>query len=89
MAIPRIQRVVSILWPSFIMATAATIVFFAVFDPYDLIAPTWFPNLSRLGAYSIGFFLFWLLTAASCSLTCLFQRPIGQLNRNVTPPADN
>ncbi|KAA3623497.1 MAG: hypothetical protein DWQ08_11520 [Proteobacteria bacterium] len=81
MSIPVIQRVVSVFWPSFLMAGVATVVFFAVFDPHDLVAPTWFPNLSRLGAYTIGFFLFWMLTATSCLLTCLFQRPINRFNQ--------
>jgi hypothetical protein len=81
MTLPLTQRIVAVLWPSFLMAGVATIIFFAVFDPYDLVAPTWFPNMSRLGAYSIGFFLFWLLTASSCLLTCYYQRPINRLNK--------
>jgi len=56
MAVPVMQRVIAVLWPSFFMAGAATIIFFAIFDPYELLAPTWFPNLSRLSAYSVGFF---------------------------------
>lgn len=80
-SIPVVQRVSAVLWPSFIMAGIATVVFFAVFDPYDLVAPTWFPNLSRLGAYTIGFFLFWMLTATSCLLTCYFQRPVNRVNK--------
>ena len=81
MPIPLTQRITAILWPSFLMAGLATVVFFAVFDPYDLVAPTWFPNLSRLGAYSIGFFLFWLLTGSSCLLTSYFQQPVNRVNR--------
>ncbi len=81
MSIPVAQRVIAVLWPSFLMAGVATIVFFAVFDPFELISPTWFPNLSRLGAYSVGFFLFWGLTASSCLLTCFFQRPINRFNK--------
>ncbi|MBD3671562.1 MAG: hypothetical protein HUJ29_12405 [Gammaproteobacteria bacterium] len=73
--IPRIQRMIAVLWPSFIMAGVATILFFTAFDPRDFLITTRFAELSRLGAYSIGFFLFWLLTASSCLLTCYFQRP--------------
>tara|TARA_B100001964_G_scaffold242749_1_gene318490 strand:- start:1566 stop:1874 length:309 start_codon:yes stop_codon:yes gene_type:complete len=83
MAVPVIQRVIAVLWPSFLMAGAATIIFFAIFDPYDLLAPTWFPNLSRLSAYGVGFFLFWALTATSCLLTCYFQRPVGNCNTHI------
>ena len=81
-SIPVNQRVVSVLWPSFLMAGLATFVFFAVFDPYHLVAPTWFPDLSRLGAYTIGFFLFWMLTASTSLLTCYFQRPVDRLNKH-------
>lgn len=84
MQIPGTQRVISVLWPSFFMAGIATVIFFAVFDPHEILAPTWFPNLSRVGAYSVGFFLFWCLTASSCLLTCYFQRPIG---RSCPPPS--
>ena len=37
--------------------------------------------LDRLEAYSIGFFLFWLLTSTSCALTCYFRKPCDELNR--------
>jgi hypothetical protein len=81
MSIPVIQRVVAVFWPSFLMAGMATFVFFAVFDPYHLVAPTWFPDLSRLGAYTIGFFLFWMLTASTSLLTCYFQRPVDHIDK--------
>lgn len=78
MHIPTIQKVVAILWPSFITAGVATVLFFAAFDPNLLLADTRFYGVSRLGAYTIGFFLFWLLTAVSCLLTCYFQKPCDQ-----------
>ena len=85
-SIPRIQRVISVLWPSFLMAGAATIIFFAIFDPFSLMAPTWFPDLSRQAAYGVGFFMFWALTASSCLLTCFFQRPVSRLNQTQHKP---
>jgi len=72
---PRIQKIIAILWPSFLTAGLATILFFTAFDPHMLLADTRFADSSRLGAYSVGFFLFWLLTSSSCLLTCYFQRP--------------
>ena len=69
------QRIISILWPSFLTAGAATILFFTAFDPQLIVAVSGYGEISRLGGYSIGFFLFWLLTASSCLLTCFFQRP--------------
>lgn len=73
--IPRCQKIISILWPSFLTAGLATILFFAAFDPFVLLQETRFADTSRLGAYSVGFFLFWLLTTVSCMLTCFFRKP--------------
>ncbi len=75
MRIPTIQKIIAILWPSFLMAGVATILFFTAFDPALILAHTAFADIPRLGAYTVGFFLFWLLTACSCLLTCFFQRP--------------
>ncbi len=74
-AIPLIQRIISILWPSFLTSGVATVLFFASFDPVGLLADTRFAGMSRLGAYSVGFFLFWMLTTLTSALTCYFQRP--------------
>ncbi len=73
--IPRIQWIISILWPSFITAGIATVLFFTFFDPMDILSDVGYPESTRLAAYSIGFFLFWLLTASTSLLTCYFQRP--------------
>lgn len=73
--IPTIQRVIAVLWPSFITAGVGTILFFSMVDPHSLIDCGSIPDLSRLGVYSVGFFLFWLLTLSACLLTCYFQRP--------------
>lgn len=83
--IPTIQKVVAVLWPSFLTAGAATVLFFTVFDPYDLGAALGGDEVGRLEAYSIGFFAFWILTAVTAALTCYFQRPCEKLNR----PADD
>lgn len=79
MSIPRKQQIIAILWPSFLTAGVATTVFFALFDPWALLEATPFSDASRLGVYSVGFFLFWLLTAATSALTCYFQRPTSRI----------
>lgn len=87
MGIPRIQQVIAVLWPSFITAGLATIVFFSLFDPLEL-----FPNLnvSRLACYSCGFFVFWALTAGTSLLTCYFQRPCDRrAGPRPTPPGSS
>ena len=71
----RVQQVVAVLWPAFLVAAAATVVFFTVFDPHELSVARGGPEMSRLGAYTVGFFLFWMLTTLSSLLTCYFQRP--------------
>jgi cytosine/uracil/thiamine/allantoin permease len=72
---PVIQRVIAVLWPSFLTSGIATGMFFTAFDPTDLAPLLDYPDISRTGAYTIGFFIFWLLTATTCTLTCYFQRP--------------
>ena len=79
--IPTKQRVIAVLWPSFLTAGVATILFFAAFDPKHLLLETDYADISRLAAYSIGFFLFWILTSLTCLLTCYFQRPCHTAKR--------
>ena len=77
--IPTIQKLIAVLWPSFLTSGVATILFFTAFDPAILSQSSGFGEISRLGGYSIGFFLFWLLTSFTCALTCYFQRPCQDL----------
>jgi len=76
--LPVIQQIISVMWPSFLTASLATIIFFTVFDPTDLGIIGGFPDLTRMGGYTIGFFCFWLLTSISCALTCYFRRPTNR-----------
>lgn len=73
--IPKIQKIVAVLWPSFLTATLATILFFTAFDPQLLMELAGYGEITRLGGYTVGFFLFWLLTSSTCALTCYFQKP--------------
>jgi hypothetical protein len=73
--IPKVQKVIAILWPGFLVAGIATVVFFTLFDPAEIAACKGGVEISRLGAYTMGFFLFWLITSLSSLLTCYFQRP--------------
>jgi len=77
--IPVIQRIIAVLWPSFLTSGVATGLFFTVFDPHDLTMLTGHLGVSRMAVYSIGFFMFWLLTSGTCALTCYFQRPCDQV----------
>jgi len=75
-----VKKAIWILWPSFLVACVAELVFFSVFDPVDfqLFGPL---GLSRRAGYSIGFFLFWGIAASSSALTCFLQRSAGEVNR--------
>ena len=70
--IPKIQVIAAMLWPSFLTAGAATVLFFTAFDPVYVFSEY---DIGRMGAYSVGFLLFWALTASSCALSILFLRP--------------
>jgi hypothetical protein len=75
------RQLIFILWPSFVIAGIAEGIFFTAFDPMDLRlfdAPI---EASRTAVYSLGFFAFWLLAAASSALTCFFQRTSSEVNR--------
>ena len=68
------QRAGLILWPSFLVAGVAEAVIFSIFDPVDL-SLIWDPfGPTRLAAYSQGFLVFWMFTAASSALTLFLQR---------------
>jgi hypothetical protein len=63
-----------IIWPGFIAAAVAELVFFSIFDPFDLHffgAPL---DWSRQAIYTLGFFGFWGLAAASSALTFFLMR---------------
>ncbi len=75
------QRLMWILWPAFLLADVAEILVFAMVDPHDL---HWFGhalNLPRQAVYTLGFFAFWAITAASSTLTVLLAMSPVEVNR--------
>ena len=78
---PLAQRLGAILWPSFLLAGIATMVLFAFVDPVDLHAisfPDW--DFGRTAGYTIGFFMFWGVTAASSFMTWVLLRSSSRIN---------
>jgi hypothetical protein len=69
-----LQRMISILWPSFL------------FDPLEIMYRGEALIEHRIAAYTIGFFVFWLLGITSSMLTCYFQRSADEINRCPLPP---
>lgn len=79
---PLAQRLGAILWPSFVLAGVATMVLFAFVDPVELHAisfPDW--HFGRTAGYTIGFFMFWAVTAASSFTTWVLLRSADRINR--------
>lgn len=77
-AVPLIQRIIAILWPSFITAGIATVCFTTAFDPAIIFIDY---EISRIGLYSICFFLFWLFGIVTAAATCYFLRPCEAINK--------
>ena len=68
------KHIIWILWPAFIAAGVAEVVFFTVIDPKQLFLLGQPITLDPLTTYSIGFFLFWMLCIGS-SLMTYFMLP--------------
>lgn len=79
------QRLIHILWPSFLVAGVADIVFTSLFDPLEILYRGEPLIEHRIAAYTIGFFVFWLLGIASSMMTCYFQRSANEINRCSLP----
>jgi hypothetical protein len=73
----KIDRVLLVLWPAFVMAGVLEALVFVVVDPESL---TWFGgppvDLSRQAVYTVTFFIFWAVIAAAGGVSALLaQRP--------------
>ncbi len=75
------KRLMWILWPSFIVGGIAEGVFFTLIDPQELYLFGEPVHWSKTAVYSVGFFLFWIVAAASSAFTCFLQRPAAEINK--------
>lgn len=75
------QRLGWVLWPSFLMACAAELAFFALFDPSDLHLFGVPIEADRMPVYTIGFFAFWIIGAVSSALTVFLAQSPFEVNR--------
>jgi hypothetical protein len=69
------RRLMWVVWPAFLVACLAELVFFSVFDPFDLHFFGEPLDISREAIYTMGFFGFWGLGVASSALTMFLERP--------------
>ena len=74
---PRLgQDVAVVVWPSFLVASVATMVCFAFLDPL-LVGNDDYPPpafATRMTGYAVGFFFFWLVAALSSLMTLFLVR---------------
>ena len=70
-------KAIWILWPSFLAGAAGTALLFAILDPVDLrfVGPL---ELGRKAGYTLAFFFFWALAAASSWLPGVLQARAGR-----------
>lgn len=81
------ERIMWAVWPAFLVAAAATGVFFSLFDPQEFWLLGEHLEISRMGAYSIGFFGFWGVGIASSSLSVFLARSPWEINRCPLEPS--
>lgn len=70
------QHVAIVLWPGFLAAATATLLFFAVFDPTSIVENTALEAVipNHEAGYAAGFFFFWALATGSSALTLYLAR---------------
>ena len=84
----KMQKWMWIAWPAFLVAGMLKMLVFAMVDPQDL---QWFGQpvgLSRLGVYTVAFFLFWGITMLSSALTTLLAMSPFELNQCPLEPGE-
>ncbi len=70
------RRIAVILWPAFLMAAVLELFIFALVDPAQLHGPNGVPlPFSVQTIYSLGFFVFWSVTAGGCAITAFLLEP--------------
>jgi hypothetical protein len=73
-----------VLWPSFLAACGASVLFFAAVDPALLrgAGPRLFANLDREAGYALGFFFFWAIGAVASTLSVFLIRTSSRRPRS-------
>lgn len=76
---------INILWQSFLTAILGEVVFFVFIDPQELYLMGEPVRWSPMAVYSVGFFMFWALTALTAFLTVFMQKPASEVNHRPPP----
>ena len=75
------RRLLWVVWPAFLVAGVAEMLFFSVFDPAELPLFGVRHGPSDEAIYTLGFFGFWGLGIASSALTVFLGRSPFEVNR--------
>ena len=84
----RMQKMMWVAWPAFLVAGMLEMLVFGFVDPEDL---HWFGHplaMSRQGVYTLAFFVFWILAMVSSGLTTLLAMSPPEVNRGCVPEGD-
>jgi hypothetical protein len=79
------QRLMWIAWPAFLVAAVMEMVVFAFIDPSELHWGGAQLGWSREATYTVVFFVFWMFTVISSSLTTLLSVSPFEVNRCPVP----
>jgi len=85
---PHANRIVSVLWPAFLVAGVLEMLLFACWDPLDL---HWFGRSvewSRDTVYSMSFFVLWGASSLSAWLTLILREGWKPAMHGVAPNGD-
>ena len=75
------NRILWVLWPSFLVAAVAELIVFSMIDPVDLHLFNVPLEAERMPVYTVGFFFLWAVTATASALTVFLQRSPFEVNR--------
>ncbi len=82
----RSQAIAAVIWPSFLAAALATMLFFAFVDPALVEQAMSYPvEFSRMTGYALGFFFFWLMALFSSAISIYL---LWTARRNSGPDGD-
>lgn len=80
------RRLMWIGWPAFLAACVMEMLVFAAFDPQDMQWMGQRIELSRIGIYSLTFFVFWAVFAAAGYMTVLLSLSAEEINTHPSMP---
>jgi hypothetical protein len=81
-----VRRWVPVLWPSFLTACCAEVIFFSLMDPVEFVVFGTYIPPDRSAAYTVGFFAFWMLAAGSSAITAWLVRGAAGAGRDASVP---